>query len=63
MWLDGAGSELLIEVRHIALAMNDRNEKGLDFLTNELIPIDSAEPGMSLKSSDVLHALCGVFDE
>lgn len=48
MGLDGTGGELFIEVRHIALAMDDGNEERLDFLADELIPVDSAEPRMSL---------------
>jgi hypothetical protein len=43
--------------------MGDGNEERLDFLPNELIPVDSAEPRMSLEGGDVLHALCGALDE
>lgn len=63
MGLDGTGSELLVEVRHVALAMDNRNEEGFDFLADELTPVDSAEPGVSLETRDVLHALYGVLDE
>lgn len=43
--------------------MDDGNEERLDFLADELFPVDSAKPGMSLESGDVLHAFCGVLDE
>ena len=53
----GASGELFVEVRDVALAVDDWNEERLDFLLNELIPVDAVEPGMRLDVGNVLHPL------
>lgn len=37
--------------------MDDRHEERLDFLLDELVPVDAAEPRVRLDVGHVLHSL------